>query len=231
MDKAAMKQKYLTQKNPLLKEIDFYLVTDSGLSKKGTLSDVKEAVESGCKIVQYREKNKSTKEMICEASEIKRICRDKAIFLVNDRIDVALAVDADGAHIGQDDMPIEIARKLLGIDKIIGLSAYNIDEAIEAENSGADYVGLGPIFDTTTKKDAGDGIGPERIREIKNAIRIPVVAIGGINRENCESVIRNGADSLVAIFAVICSDDVKRETKNFIDIIRRTKMSRNSPAD
>lgn len=226
-----MKQKYLTQKNPLLKEIDFYLVTDSGLSKKGTLSDVKEAVESGCKIVQYREKNKSTKEMICEASEIKRICRDKAIFLVNDRIDVALAVDADGAHIGQDDMPIEIARKLLGIDKIIGLSAYNIDEAIEAENSGADYVGLGPIFDTTTKKDAGDGIGPERIREIKNAIRIPVVAIGGINRENCESVIRNGADSLVAIFAVICSDDVKRETKNFIDIIRRTKMSRNSPAD
>jgi thiamine-phosphate pyrophosphorylase len=231
MDKVAMKQKNLIQKNPLLKEIDFYLVTDSGLSKKGTLSDVKEAVESGCKIVQYREKNKSTKEMICEASEIKRICRDKAIFLVNDRIDVALAVDADGAHIGQDDMPIETARKLLGIDKIIGLSAYNIDEAIEAENSGADYVGLGPIFDTATKKDAGDGIGPERIREIKNAIRIPVVAIGGINRENCESVIRNGADSLVAISAVICSDDVKRETKNFIDIIRRTKMSRNSPAD
>ena len=105
-------------------------MTDSGLSKKGTLSDVKEAVEAGCKIVQYREKNKSTKEMICEASEIKRICSDRAIFLVNDRIDVALAVDADGVHIGQDDMPIETARKLLGADKIIGLTVHNIDEAI-----------------------------------------------------------------------------------------------------
>jgi thiamine-phosphate pyrophosphorylase len=223
MDFIIMSQKNLDPKNDLLKEIDFYLVTDSGLSNKGTLSDVKEAVEAGCKIVQYREKDKSTKEMICEASEIKRICGDRAIFLVNDRIDVALAVDADGVHIGQDDMPIETARKLLGTDKIIGLSVYNIDEAIEAEKSGADYIGLGPIFDTATKKDAGDGIGPGKIREVKKAIKIPVVAIGGINKENCESVIQNGADSLVAISAVVCSDDVKRETKSFIDIIRRIK--------
>ena len=162
-----MNQKNFSRKSSLLKEIDFYLVTDSGLSRKGTLSDVKEAVESGCRIVQYREKDKSTKEMIDEASEIKRICGDKAIFLVNDRIDVALAVDADGVHIGQDDMPIETARKLLGPDKIIGLSVHNMDEAIEAEKSGADYVGLGPIFDTATKKDAGKGIGPAKIREVK----------------------------------------------------------------
>ena len=198
-------------------------MTDSGLSNKGTLSDVKEAVEAGCKIVQYREKNRSTKEMISEAAEIKRICSDKAIFLVNDRIDVALAVDADGVHIGQDDMPIETARKLLGEDKIIGLTVHNTDEAMEAEKKGADYVGLSPIFDTATKKDAGDGIGPEKIREIKNAISIPVVAIGGINKENCESVIQNGADSLVAISAVICSDDVKSEIESFIDIINRIK--------
>ena len=216
-----MNQKNFSRKNSLLEEIDFYLVTDSGLSRKGTLSDVQETVESGCRIVQYREKNKSTKEMICEASEVRRICRDKAIFLVNDRIDVALAVDADGVHIGQDDMPIETARKLLGDDKIIGLTVHNRDEAIRAEKNGADYVGLGSIFDTATKKDAGNGIGPERIREVKNAIKIPVVAIGGINKENCESVIQNGADSLVAISAVVCSDDVKRETKYFIDIIRR----------
>ena len=166
-------EKFQPEKCHLLKEIDFYLVTDSGLSKKGTLSDVKEAVEAGCKIVQYREKNKSTKEMVYEASEIKRICGDRAIFLVNDRIDVALAVDADGVHIGQDDMPIEIAKKLLGADKIIGLTVHNIEEAIEAEKSGADYVGLGPIFDTATKKDAGKGIGPAKIREVKNAIKIP----------------------------------------------------------
>ncbi len=220
-----MNQKGFSQKSSLLKEIDFYLVTDSGLSKKGTLSDVREAVESGCRIVQYREKNKSTKEMVEEASEIKKICNGKAIFLVNDRIDVALAVDADGVHIGQDDMPIEIARKLLGDNKIIGLSVNNKEEAVLAEKSGADYIGLGPIFDTATKKDAGEGIGPLKIREVKDAIKIPVVAIGGINKENCENVIQNGVDSLVAISAVVCSDDVKRETKYFIDIIRKIKKA------
>jgi thiamine-phosphate pyrophosphorylase len=216
-------QKESFQKKSLLNEIDFYLVTDSGLSKKGTLSDVNESIEAGCKIIQYREKDKSTKEMIDETSEIKRICGERAIFLVNDRIDVALAVDADGVHIGQGDMPIETARKLLGEDKIIGLTVHNVDEAIEAEKRGADYVGLGSIFDTSTKKDAGKGIGPARIREVKNAIKVPVVAIGGINKENCRSVIENGADSLVAISAVVCSDNVKKETREFINIIREIK--------
>jgi thiamine-phosphate pyrophosphorylase len=229
-----MRQEKFNQKNPnhknpnhknfLLKEIDFYLVTDSELSKKGTLSDVKEAVDAGCKIVQYREKNRSTKEMINEAAEIKRICNDKAIFLVNDRIDVALAVDADGVHIGQDDMPIETARKLLGENKIIGLTVHNTDEAVEAEKKGADYVGLSPIFDTATKKDAGGGIGPGKIKEVKNTIKIAVVAIGGINKENFESVVQNGADSLVAISAVICNDEVKSEIKSFIDIIQKIKL-------
>lgn len=220
-----MNQKGFSRESSLLKEIDFYLVTDSGLSKKGTLSDVREAVESGCRIVQYREKDISTKEMVEEASEIKRICNGRAIFIVNDRIDIALAVDADGVHIGQDDMPIEMTRKLLGEDKIIGLSVNDREEAVLAEKAGADYVGLGPIFDTATKKDAGDGIGPLKIREVKDAIKIPVVAIGGINKENCKSVLQNGADSLVAISAVVCSDDVKKETKYFIDIIRRIKKA------
>jgi len=210
----------MTGKKDLLAVIDFYLVTDSGLSKKGTLSDVQEAVAAGCRIVQYREKNKSTKEMIVEASQIKSICGADAIFLVNDRIDVALAVDADGVHIGQEDMPIDIARAILGADKIIGLTVHNISEAIEAERSGADYVGLSPIFDTATKSDAGTGIGTERIKDVKNAINIPVVAIGGINKQNCRSVIENGADSLVAISAVVCSDDVKRETQELIAVIK-----------
>ena len=162
--------------------------------------------------------------MVSEAAEIKRICSDKAIFLINDRLDVALAVDADGVHIGQDDMPIETARRLLGENKVIGLTVHNTDEAIEAEKKGADYVGLSPIFDTATKKDAGDGIGPDKIKEVKSAVKIPVVAIGGINKENCESVIQNGADSLVAISSVICSDNVKNEIKSFIDTIRRIKF-------
>ncbi len=210
----------MTSKKELLAEIDFYLVTDSALSRKGTLSDVQKAVAAGCRIVQYREKTKGTKEMIAEASQIKAICGDAAIFLVNDRVDVALAVDADGVHIGQDDMPIAIARAILGADKIIGLTVHDTSEAIEAERSGADYIGLSPIFDTATKSDAGKGIGTERIRDVKNAIDIPVVAIGGINKQNCRSVIENGADSLVAISAVVCSDDVKRETQEFIVIIK-----------
>ncbi|MDK2911404.1 MAG: thiamine-phosphate pyrophosphorylase [Methanolobus sp.] len=213
-------------KKKLLGEIDFYLVTDSGLSKKGTLSDVRNAVEAGCRIVQYREKDKSTKEMVEEAFLIKEACRGKAIFLVNDRIDVAMAVDADGVHIGQDDMPIRLARQLLGGDKIIGLTVHDLREALQAEREGADYVGLSPIFGTSTKKDAGEGIGPEWIREVKDALSIPVVAIGGINRENCVSVIQGGADSLVAISAVVCSEDVKKETGDFIDIIRNIKRNR-----
>jgi len=211
----------MATKKEMLKEIDFYLVTDSGLSKQGTFSDVQDAVASGCRIVQYREKNKSTKEMVAEALQIKAICRDEALFLVNDRIDVALAVDADGVHIGQDDMPIDIARAILGADKVIGLTVHNTSEATEAEKSGADYVGLSPIFDTATKSDAGKGIGTERIKDVKNAINIPIVAIGGINKENCKSVIENGADGLVAISAVLCSDDVQRETRDFITIIRK----------
>lgn len=213
----------MEHKRKLLELIDFYLVTDSGLSKKGTLSDVEDAVAAGCRIVQYREKAGSTRDMILEAAQIKALCGGEAIFLVNDRVDVALAVDADGVHIGQDDMPIHTAREILGKDKIIGLTVHNIVEALEAEKSGADYVGLSPIFDTSTKKDAGNGIGPDSIRSVKDAINIPVVAIGGINKQNCESVVLGGADSLVAISAVVCSDDVARETKEFIEIIRRSK--------
>ncbi|MDI3486635.1 MAG: thiamine-phosphate pyrophosphorylase [Methanolobus sp.] len=213
----------MTEKRTLLDEIDFYLVTDSGLSKKGTLSDVEKAVAAGCRIIQYREKSISTKDMILEAAQIKILCGSDSIFLVNDRVDIALAVDADGVHIGQDDMSIVTARELLGPDKIIGLTVHNIEEALEAERMGADYVGLSPIFNTSTKKDAGKGIGPESIRPVKDAINIPIVAIGGINKQNSESVILGGADSLVAISAVVCSDDVEKETREFIDLIQRTR--------
>ncbi|MDK2830655.1 thiamine phosphate synthase [Methanolobus sp. WCC1] len=213
----------MTHKRALLDEIDFYLVTDSGLSKKGTLSDVEKAVAAGCRIIQYREKSISTKDMILEAAQIKTLCGNESIFLVNDRVDVALAVDADGVHIGQDDMPIDTARELLGPDKIIGLTVHNIEEALEAQRMGADYVGLSPIFNTSTKKDAGNGIGPESIRPVKDTVNIPIVAIGGINKQNSESVILGGADSLVAISAVVCSDDVERETREFIDLIQQIK--------
>lgn len=216
-------------KKDLLNNIDFYLVTDPGLSTHGSLSDVRKAIEAGCRIVQYREKSMGTKEMVEEATLLKEICGEKAIFIINDRIDIALAVDADGVHIGQDDMPIGIARQLLGDGKIIGLSVHDVREALDAEMAGADYVGLGPIFDTSTKKDAGEGIGIEVIREVKQRLKIPVVAIGGINKDNGSKVVRAGADSLVSISAVLCSDDVERETREFIDIIRTNKHLRQGP--
>ncbi|MFC1490533.1 thiamine phosphate synthase [Candidatus Latescibacterota bacterium] len=212
-----------TLKKDSLENIDFYLLTDSGLSMGGILDDVKQAVDAGCGIVQYREKNKSTRDMVSEASAIKEICAGKAVFLVNDRIDVAMAVDADGVHIGQDDMPFETARKLLGDNKIIGLTVHNDTEAIEAEALGADYVGLSPIYATSTKKDAGTACGTAMIEQTKKTVTIPIVAIGGINKENVREVVTAGADSIVAISAVLTSGDVYGETRDFINIALAAK--------
>ena len=204
-------------------DIDFYFVTDSNLSKKGVFSDVNNALKAGCKIIQYREKNKDFDGMVNEAKLLKKNCRGKAIFLINDRLDVALATKADGIHIGKADITYKDARKLLGDKKIIGLSVDNVEEAIYAEIAGADYVGLGPIFETFTKKDAGDACGIKMLKKVRKNIKIPIVAIGGITKENVIDVIRNGADAVAAVSAVVCSEDVYREVNDFIEIIRRCK--------
>ncbi len=209
-----------------LRALDFYLVTDSGLSRAGTVSDVARALEAGCGIVQYREKAMETREMVEEAREIKRLCEGHAIFLVNDRIDVALAVDADGVHIGQDDMPFGIARELLGPGKIIGLTTHDIAESVEAERIGADYIGLSPIFATGTKKDAGEACGVGMIGRVREAVSLPITVIGGINGANIGEVIEAGADNAVAISAVLCAEDVEKAVEELTDIIRRAKQKR-----
>lgn len=206
-----------------LGNIDFYMVTDSGLSKNGIISDVNNAVNAGCNIVQYREKNKSTKEMITEAKHLKKICDGKATFLINDRIDVALAVDADGVHIGKEDMPFETTKILLGKDKIIGITVHNLEEALEAEKLGVDYIGLAPIFETDTKKDAKKPCGIEMIEKIRKEVNLPIVAVGGIDKENVKEVIKAGADSVVSIKAVLISNDIHDEISDFIRIIKECK--------
>ncbi len=211
-----------------LQTIDYYLVTDSRLSKYGSLHDVSEAVRAGCSIVQYREKGRDTRTMVEEASAMQKLCRDRAIFIVNDRIDVALAIDADGVHIGQDDMPFAIVRRLLGFDKIIGLTVHDVEEAEEAESLGADYIGLSPIFSTGTKQDSGAPCGIPMIKAVRERVRLPIVAIGGINRENIAGVISAGADSAAAISAVVCAEDVYRETMAFRDIIRNNFTAPNT---
>ena len=203
--------------------MDFYLVTDSGLSRAGTADDVKRALDAGCRIVQYREKHKETGAMIEEALAIRMLCENRAVFLVNDRVDVALAVDADGVHVGQDDMPFEMARRILGPDRIIGLTAHDVPESVEAERLGADYIGLSPIFTTATKADAGKACGLAMIGEVQKHVNIPIVAIGGIDAENIAGVIGAGADAAVAISAVLCAEDVGAATAEMIEIIRKSR--------
>jgi thiamine-phosphate pyrophosphorylase len=191
-----------------------YFVTDKELSRAGIFSDVKNALKAGVGVVQYRNKQASTEEMFKEASKLRQICKD-TILIINDRIDIALAVGADGVHLGQGDMPYAVARKLIGKIRIIGLTVHNLREAIQAEKSGADYLGVSPIFPTSTKKDAGSACGPDLIRKIKKHVKIPVVAVGGINLSNAKQVISSGADCLCAIQALVTKKDVKKEIGKF----------------
>ncbi len=206
-----------------LGNIDFYMITDSILTKAGIISDVENALRAGCKIVQYREKNKCTRDMVKEAKRLKQICEGKATFLLNDRIDVCLAIDADGVHIGQEDMDFHMVKKLVGKDKIIGLTVHSLEEAFEAESLGLEYIGLAPIFETDTKENTQTPCGVEMIKKIRNKVNLPIVAVGGIDKENVKDVILAGADSAVSIKSVLISDDVYSEIKDFIRIIGECK--------
>ena len=185
----------------------YYFITDTGLSREGNVSDVRSALAAGVRIVQYRAKEVSTRMMLAEAAELKRLCQG-AVFLVNDRVDVALAVDADGVHLGQDDLPYETARRLLGPGKIIGITVGSREEALAAASQGADYLGVSPIFFTRTKLDAGSPTGLALLREIRNAVSLPLAAIGGITFENATEVIAAGADMICAISQVVTHPDV-----------------------
>ncbi|MEK7398854.1 MAG: thiamine phosphate synthase [Candidatus Poribacteria bacterium] len=204
-----------------LDNIGLYFITDRNLTKKTIISDVISAINAGVKIIQYREKELSTREMYQEAKAIREITKDKGtILIINDRIDIALAVNADGVHIGQDDMPFEIAKEILGADKIIGLTVHNAEEAILAEKLGADYLGVSPIFSTTTKKDAGKPAGLELIKKVKENVKTPLVAIGGINYDNIDEVLKAGIRNVAVISAIVTKDDVESECSKFIRKIR-----------
>jgi len=197
----------------------YYFITDSGLSRAGNISDVRQAVACGVEVVQYRNKNAETREMFEEAFRLREICQD-ALFLINDRIDIALAAQADGVHLGQSDMPIAVARKLLGPERIIGLTVHNLSEALEGERLGANYLGVSPIFRTATKPDAGKPAGITLIEEIRRHVEIPLVAIGGINHSNAADVIKAGADGLCAISCVVAGEDVRLEIKRLQDLFK-----------
>ncbi|MEK6947254.1 MAG: thiamine phosphate synthase [Nanoarchaeota archaeon] len=209
---------------PKLKDFGLYFITDSRLTRKTVIEDVKSAIKGGVKIIQYREKDASKEQMLAEAKEIKKLCKkNSVIFLVNDRIDIALESDADGVHLGQDDENYETARKLLGKNKIIGLTTHDVRESVEAEKLGADYIGLSPIFPTSTKADAGKACGTEMIAQVKKYVKIPVVAVGGINESNISQVLKAGAKNLAIISAILTKDDVEKAVKEFQAIINSHK--------
>lgn len=197
----------------------YYFITDSKLSRAGNVSDVQNAVAAGAAAVQYRRPDASDAELFDEAAVLRKLCRDTP-FLINNRVDIALAVEADGVHLGQDDLPLPAARKLLGRWKTIGMTVHSLEEARQAEAAGADYLGVSPIFTTQTKADAGPPAGIQLIRQIKTALKIPLVAIGGINLANGPEVIQAGADALCAISAVVGAEDVRAEVEKFQRLFR-----------
>jgi len=197
----------------------YSFITDAGLSRAGNLSDVQEAVAAGVSLVQYRAKDAPLRDMLAEALELKKVCRG-ARFLVNDRVDMALAVEADGVHLGQEDLPCDTARRLLGPGKIIGITVGSVAEALAAARQGADYLGVSPIFPTATKPDAGTPTGLTLLREIRKAVSLPLAAIGGLTLANAAEVIAAGADLVCAISAVVTQVEVRGEVEKFQKLFR-----------
>ena len=202
-----------------------YLVTDAGLSRgRSHLQVVGAALRGGVTIVQYREKSATTRRMIEEARELRKLCASAGVpFIVNDRVDVALAVDADGVHVGQDDMPAALARRLIGDKKILGVSAGNPEEARRAVADGADYIGASPVFATPTKSDAPPPMGAEGLRRLAQAVSVPVVAIGGMNAENAQSIMAAGASGIAVVSAIVAADDVERAARAILSAMEKVR--------
>jgi len=206
------------------KEIDLslYVVTDAGLARgRSHLEVVRAAIAGGVTVVQYREKEATTRQMVEEAWELRELCREAGVpFIVNDRVDVALAVDADGVHVGQNDMPAPLARKLMGTDRILGVSVSTVAEAVGAQADGADYISASPVFSTPTKPDAPQATGVEGLRAIVRAVHRPVVAIGGIKAQNAAQLIRAGAAGVAVISAIVAAEDVEAAARELRAIVK-----------
>ncbi|GIQ67350.1 thiamine phosphate synthase [Xylanibacillus composti] len=184
---------------------------------KELVTVMEEAILGGADIIQLRDKNSSKRELLRKARALRELTRKHQVtFIVNDHIDIALAVDADGIHLGQDDLPLQEARKLVG-NKIIGISTHVIGEARRAEAEGADYIGVGPVFPTKSKADVVDPVTTAYVREAAAEIRIPFVAIGGIKLHNVDEVLAAGASRICAISEIVGSADIRGTCRKFLE--------------
>jgi thiamine-phosphate pyrophosphorylase len=201
---------------------ELYAITDRRLAGGRSSAEVMEkAIRGGVTLVQLREKEAGGREMVAEAQALLAVTRRYGVpLIINDRLDVALAVDAEGVHLGQEDIPCRLARQILGPEKIIGVSASSVEEARQAEADGADYLGVGAVFPTGTKADAGEAIGLEPLKAIKAAVKIPVVAIGGINAANAAAVAATGVDGLAVVSAVVAAPDPQDAARRLVAAFR-----------
>lgn len=199
-----------------------YAVTDSHWLNGRTLhSVVKESLEGGVTFVQLREKQLDEARFMEEAKDLQVLCREYNVpFIINDNVDIALAMDADGVHVGQSDMEAGDVRAKLGPDKIIGVSAQTVEQAILAEKHGADYLGVGAIYPTGTKKDA-DAVTPGMLAKICQAVDIPVVAIGGLNKEHLELLKGTGVDGIAVVSALFAADDIEKAAEELKEAVKK----------
>jgi len=209
----------------MVKDFHLYVITGEQFHPgRGYLEVMEEAILGGADIIQLREKNKSKKELLEMARELKKLTTKYDIpFIVNDHIDIALAVDADGIHLGQDDLPLAEARRIMGPNKIIGISTHALEEAIEAEKNGADYIGVGPVYETKSKVDVVDPVGLGYVQEVVKHTTIPFVAIGGIKLHNLEQVLQAGAKSICVISAIVGAENVKDTATAFSKRIKQAR--------
>lgn len=210
--------------------IDLYVITDKGLAGGLTHAVIAErAVEGGAGVIQLRDKTCSLRDLVRTGREIGVITRRAgATFIVNDRFDVALACGADGVHLGQGDLRCDTVRQIAPAGFVIGVSVGSVEEAVDAEQGGADYVALSPVFSTGSKEDAGQGQGLEILRAICDSVRIPVIAIGGIGPDNAGSVIDAGAEGVAVISAVVSQPDITAAARRLADIVAARKQARKS---
>ena len=213
----------------LTRGLNFVLITNRTVCEAKLTDTIKQAIEGGIGTVQLREKDLSTGDLYGLAKEIREITKKKGVnLIINDRVDIAIAVEADGVHLGWQSLEIGIVRRMIGQDKLIGYSAHSLKEAKRAENSGADYVTISPIFDTVNKDYFLKPLGVGEIGKIKEQINIPVIALGGINENNVNEVLKNGADGIAAISAILLSNSPEQTVTRIYSEIKKIRSKSES---
>jgi len=201
-----------------------YVIIDTqALKGRSHVEVAGQVIRGGAKTIQLRDKIQCKKELLPIAEQLKNLCAEhNVLFIIDDYLDLALAVDADGLHLGEDDLPIKVARKLLPIDKILGCSTIAVDQAVTAQSGGADYITIGSIYPTPSKETA-EVVGLERLRQIRQAVTLPLVAIGGITKDNAAEAMAAGADSVAVISAVLQAEAPEEAARQIVDRVKGRK--------